>query len=70
MDVSKIEKLHELSSHFLKVHKAALAWAGKRADLPPGSTRAKVTSANAKWAVQAESRDRIYEEIKSLLEGL
>lgn len=37
-----------------KSDKAAAA----RAALPPGSSRARVTSANARWAVAAEARDR------------
>lgn len=30
-----------------------------RAALPPGSTRARVTTANARWARAAEERDRV-----------
>lgn len=32
--------------------------AERRAALPPGSSRARVTSANARWARAAEHRDR------------
>ena len=30
-----------------------------RRALPPGSSRAKVTSANARWATACEARDRV-----------
>lgn len=31
----------------------------RAADMPPGSTRAKITSANARWSSLAEERDRL-----------
>lgn len=31
-----------------------------RRDLPPGSSRAKVTTANARWSSAAEHRDRLW----------
>jgi len=34
-----------------------------RAALPPGSSRARVTSANARWMRKAEARDRIAAEL-------
>jgi len=34
-----------------------------RRALPPGSSRAKVTSANARWISQAEERDRLGREL-------
>ena len=39
--------------------KKSLQWASRRAALPPGSSRARVTTANAKWGIAAEHRDRI-----------
>lgn len=33
--------------------------ADARANLPPGSSRAKVTTANARWRSAAEERDRL-----------
>lgn len=41
--------------------------AGKRADLPAGSSRAKVTSANARWGSAAEERDRALEAYRVAL---
>ena len=37
--------------------------ADARANLPPGSSRAKVTTANARWRSQAEERDRLEAEL-------
>lgn len=34
-----------------------------RRALPPGSSRARVTSANARWKSQAEERDRLGREL-------
>lgn len=34
----------------------------RRRDLPPGSTRARVTTANARWSTACEARDRILAE--------
>lgn len=36
----------------------------RRAALPPGSSRARVTTANAKWAIKAEARDRRLAELR------
>lgn len=40
-------------------HRASLA----RKALPAGSTRAKVTTANARWTAQAEERDRLGKDL-------
>ena len=37
-----------------------------RAALPPGSSRARVTTANARWARAAEERDRILTALECL----
>jgi hypothetical protein len=39
-----------------------------RAALPPGSSRARVTTANARWARFAEARDRRERELNLLRE--
>lgn len=43
----------------VKAQKASLRAAASRHRLPPGSTRARVTTANANWARAAEDRDRV-----------
>ena len=46
-----------------RAYRAACAASAKasavRRDLPPGSSRAKVTTANARWSSAAEERERI-----------
>jgi hypothetical protein len=49
----------ELQRLLAKAEKASAKAAERRAALPPGSSRARVTSANAKWARAAEHRDII-----------
>jgi septal ring factor EnvC (AmiA/AmiB activator) len=44
--------------------------AAARAALPPGSSRARVTTANARWARAAEYRDRVAAYLdKALVDG-
>lgn len=38
-----------------------------RAALPAGSRRARVTTANARWAIRAEARDRVLAEAVAAL---
>lgn len=49
--------------------KLTLASEARRA-LPPGSSRAKVTNANARWSIAAEARARIEKGIRERLEGV
>lgn len=35
-----------------------------RASLPPGTSRARVTTANARWFAAAEARDRLLAEVR------
>jgi hypothetical protein len=53
-----------------KAQKASLKAAAARHRLPPGSTRARVTTANANWARAAEHRDRVQERYQRELETL
>lgn len=41
-----------------------------RAALPPGSSRARVTTANARWATAAEARDRALADVRAEIERL
>lgn len=52
----------ELSSAERSSSRAAEA----RSKLPPGSSRARVTTANARWARAAEHRDRLLRELAAL----
>ena len=44
---------------YIRAAEASVKASQARADLPPGSSRAKVTSANARWASMAEERERL-----------
>ena len=44
---------------FIKAADASARAAAARRDLPPGSSRAKVTTLNARWSSLAEERDRL-----------
>ena len=41
-------------------HRKSAALAAKRAEMPIGSSRARVTTANAEWSRWAEERERLY----------
>lgn len=49
--------------------KSSAKWAERRAALPPGSSRARVTTANAGWARAAEERDRVAAELRAEWRG-
>lgn len=44
--------------------------AESRQRLPAGSSRARVTSANARWASAAEERDRIQQQLEDYKKGV
>ena len=46
-----------------RAHEKSLRLAARRMELPDGSPRARITSANAKWAIAAEHRDRLGERL-------
>ena len=65
MDSMEIRKLERaLASAETKVRKASET----RRALPVGSSRAKVTTANARWSTACEARDRILAAIDALKE--
>ena len=41
-------------------YRKSAALAAKRAEMPIGSSRARVTTANAEWSRWAEERERLY----------
>lgn len=41
-------------------HRKSAALAAKRAEMPIGSSRARVTTTNARWSRWAEERERLY----------
>lgn len=54
-----------LEKKLAAAQKRSLEWAERRYRLPPGSSRARVTTANAEWARAAEHRDRLAEQLES-----
>ncbi|EHQ63651.1 hypothetical protein PDENDC454_04269 [Paenibacillus dendritiformis C454] len=60
--IAKLER--QLAAAEKRTEKAAAA----RRSLGPGSTRARITTANARWAAAAEERDRIYEQLQKARE--
>lgn len=48
---------------YIRAADASQRAAVARAALPPGSSRARVTSANARWSSQAEERDRLARDL-------
>lgn len=53
------------SKEYQAAHKKSLKAAEARARLEPGTSRARVTTANARWARAAEARDRIQERLRA-----
>ena len=58
--------LDQLRKELARLERASAQAAERRAALPPGSSRARVTSANAKWMRLAEARDRVQRQIEAL----
>lgn len=55
-----------LTSELARAESKSTRCSEKRAELPPGSSRARVTTANAKWARAAEYRDLVSKRIAEL----
>ena len=53
----------ELAKELARLNKQVEVWSNRRRMLPPGSSRARVTTANAKWAIACEARDRVEAEV-------
>ncbi|MCB9507993.1 MAG: hypothetical protein H6697_10040 [Myxococcales bacterium] len=57
------------AKNLVAAQKATEKAGAARHALPPGSTRARVTTANARWASQAEERDRCEAALVTLVNG-
>jgi hypothetical protein len=55
---TRFDRILALAKALVADERKSLALADARGRLSPGSTRARVTSANANWANAAERRDR------------
>lgn len=57
------DRITELRKALAKAQKQSMKCAERRHALPIGSSRARVTTANANWARAAEHRDRIADQL-------
>lgn len=55
----------EIRRDLARAEKDVARTSERRRDLPPGSSRKRVTTANAKWAIACEHRDRLLSELES-----
>lgn len=62
----RLDLLSALRLALARLTAASAKACSARAALPPGSSRARVTTANARWASAAEARDRCQERIEAL----
>lgn len=60
------KRMHELAAAEMAVGRASDA----RRSLSPGSSRAKITTANARWATKCEARDRLLVEVTAVLNAV
>lgn len=58
-----VKTIAQLEREFARAETASLKASEARSRLPAGSSRARVTTANARWARKAEERDRILGEL-------
>lgn len=63
MIATKYDHLLALAKSLVADERKSLDLAAARGRLPPGSSRARVTTANANWANAAERRDRAIEAL-------
>lgn len=67
-----MDEIGILERELARVAKKSAKLSAARMALPTGSSRARVTSLNAKWARAAEERDRIekrLEELRAMASG-
>jgi precorrin-6B methylase 1 len=62
---ASFDEYRDSDSRYRDLAKRSEALSRKRSALPPGSSRARVTSANAHWARFAEARDRREDELRA-----
>ncbi len=63
-------EIAKLKTRYAKAVTAAQRAAEARRALPPGSSRARVTTANARWAAAAEYRDMLADQLRELGEDV
>jgi len=63
------KKIAQLRKALTKAEARSQRLADARFGMPPGTSRARVTTANARWHAAAEERERIRREIAQLESG-
>lgn len=63
----ELRALAALMRELAAAHDASDKAMDARASLPPGSSRAKVTTANARWTALAEERERLGDKLRGAL---
>lgn len=68
MELEKLDRLIKALRDYRKSVADSARCAAVRSSLDPSSTRARLTSANARWSRAAEERDRIAGRIEALVQ--
>lgn len=69
MSASDVGTVARLRRELVAAQKRSDKLAMARAALPIGSSRARITTANARWSSAAEARDRAQKELDDALAG-
>lgn len=62
--VDKAKRIKSLATEYLRVCVASERACAIRGLLEVGASRAKITTANARWMCAAEARDRIFNSLR------
>lgn len=65
--MSLLKELAQAAKDLEKAQADSIKAATNRRNLPQGSSRAKVTTANARWMANAEHRDRVQARFDDLI---
>jgi hypothetical protein len=67
LTVENATALQELLKRYLEAQQKSSIAAERRSDVQAGATRARVTTANARWMAAAEERDRALKAAETVL---
>lgn len=70
MNIKKLEELKKALSELIKAQKDSEKSSKQRAEIGANYTRSKMTTINAKWAINAEYRDKCIYKFQSLYEEI
>lgn len=69
MSLEIYRNIAEMSKQLIAAQLKVERESESRRNLPPGSTRARVTTANARWMAICEHRDRLHDELQGYLKA-